>query len=95
MTEIIESACEQLQCKIPGALEYLLLLLFVRCILTLYLPGVCLDPVAENRRVSERTTALERVSLDTNTFWVDTSSRRRSCSWLLTIFDNHVFSYAS
>jgi hypothetical protein len=30
-----------------------------------------LDPVAEDRRVSERTAALERVSLDTNTFWVD------------------------
>jgi hypothetical protein len=30
-----------------------------------------LDPVAENHQVSERVTALERVSSDTNTFWVD------------------------
>jgi hypothetical protein len=49
MTEIIESACEQLQCKLPGAPEYLLLLFFVRYILTSYLSGICLDPVAENR----------------------------------------------
>jgi hypothetical protein len=30
-----------------------------------------LDPVAEDCRVNERTVALERVSSDTNTFWVD------------------------
>jgi hypothetical protein len=29
ITEIIESACEQLQCKLPGAPECLLLLLLV------------------------------------------------------------------
>jgi hypothetical protein len=68
ITEIIESACEQLQCKLPGAPECLLLLLLVRYILTLCFPGICLDPVAEDHQVTEGTAALERVSLDTNTF---------------------------
>jgi hypothetical protein len=35
-----------------------------------------LDPVAEDHRVNEQTVALERVSSDTNTFWVD--ARRHS-----------------
>jgi hypothetical protein len=30
-----------------------------------------LDPVAEDHQVSERVAALERVSSDTNTFWID------------------------
>jgi hypothetical protein len=33
--------------------------------------GSCLNPFDENRRVSERIVALERASIDTNTFWVD------------------------
>jgi hypothetical protein len=36
-----------------------------------YSPSIYLDPVAEDRQVSERVAALERVSSDTNTFWVD------------------------
>jgi hypothetical protein len=48
-----------------------LLRLLVSYVLTLYSPGICLDPTTEDRQVSERVTALERVSLDTNTFWVD------------------------
>jgi hypothetical protein len=44
-------------------------------------PGICVDPVAEHRRVHERTTALERVSSDTNTFWAD--ARRRSAIVLM------------
>jgi hypothetical protein len=48
ITEIIESACEQLQCKLPGAPECLLLLLLVRYILTSCSPGIFLDPIAEN-----------------------------------------------
>jgi hypothetical protein len=35
-----------------------------------------LDPVDEARRVSERVAALERVSSDTNTFWIDPRRRR-------------------
>jgi hypothetical protein len=37
--------------------------------------GICLNPVDENRRVSERLEALKRTSLDTNTFWIDPWSR--------------------
>jgi hypothetical protein len=36
-----------------------------------YSSGICLNPVDEARRVSERVAALERVSSDTNTFWID------------------------
>jgi hypothetical protein len=49
--------------------------------LIFYSSGICLDPVAEGRRVSERVAALERVSSDTNTFWVD--AHRRSAIVLL------------
>jgi hypothetical protein len=52
-----------------------LLLFLVRYVFTSCFPGTCLDPIAENRRVSERTAALERVSSDTNTFWVDACRR--------------------
>jgi hypothetical protein len=47
-----------------------------------------LDPVAENRRGSERVAALERVSLDTNTFWVD--ARRRSAILFLQDRVHHI-----
>jgi hypothetical protein len=47
-----------------------------------------LDPVAKDRRVNERTTALERVSSDTNTFWVD--AHRRSAIVLLQDRVRHV-----
>jgi hypothetical protein len=53
ITEIIKLACEQLQCKLLGAPTCLLLLLLVRYILTLCFPCISLDPVAEDRRVTE------------------------------------------
>jgi hypothetical protein len=71
ITEIIESACEQLHCMLPGAPDCLLLPVLVQYILTSCFPGIFLDPIAKNCRVSERNVALERVSSDTNTFWVD------------------------
>jgi hypothetical protein len=85
ITKITESACEQLQCKLPGAPECFLLLLLVPYILTSCFPGICLDPIAEHCRVTERTAALERVSSDTNTFWVD--ARRRSA---IVFLQDHV-----
>jgi hypothetical protein len=72
---IIESACEQLQYKLLGAPECLLLQLLVSYVLISYSPGIFLDPAAEDRRISEQVAALERVSLDTNTFWVDAHHR--------------------
>jgi hypothetical protein len=65
---IINSACEQLQCKLLGAPECFLLRLLFSCILTSCSSGICLDPTAENHRVFEQVAALERVSSDTNTF---------------------------
>jgi hypothetical protein len=47
-----------------------------------------LDPVDENRRVSEHIAALERVSADTNTFWIE--ARRRSAIVLLQDRVRHV-----
>jgi hypothetical protein len=47
-----------------------------------------LDPIAEHRRVQERTAALERVSLDTNTFLAD--ARHRSAIVLLQDRGRHV-----
>jgi hypothetical protein len=47
-----------------------------------------LGSCSKDRRVNERTTALERVSLDTNTFWVD--ARHRSAIVLLQDQVRHV-----
>jgi hypothetical protein len=71
---IIESAYEQLQCKLLGAPKCLLLRLLISYILTSCSPSICLDPAAENHRVSEESQLL-RGYLDTNTFWVDAHSR--------------------
>jgi hypothetical protein len=47
-----------------------------------------LDPVAEDSRENKRTAALERVSLDTNTLWVDAC--RHSAIVLLQDWVHHV-----
>jgi hypothetical protein len=48
----------------------------------------CLNPVDEDRRVSKRIAALERASIDTNTFWVD--PHRRSAIFLLQDHAQHL-----
>jgi hypothetical protein len=50
--------------------------------------GSCLNPVDEDRRVSERIAALERASTDTNTFWTD--PRCRSAIVLLQDCAQHI-----
>jgi hypothetical protein len=47
-----------------------------------------LNPVDEDRRVSERIAALERASTDTNTFWTD--PHRRSAIVLLQDCTQHI-----
>jgi hypothetical protein len=47
-----------------------------------------LDPIAENHRVSERVAPLERVSSDTNNFWID--AHRRGAIVLLQDCVRHV-----
>jgi hypothetical protein len=39
--------------------------------MNLHLPGTCLHPTDEDRQDSERISALERVSRDTNSLWAD------------------------
>jgi hypothetical protein len=53
-----------------------------------YPPGSYLNPVDEDRRVSERIAALERASTDTNTFWID--PYRRSAIVLLQDHAHHI-----
>jgi hypothetical protein len=50
--------------------------------------GYCLNPVDEDRRVSERIASLERASTDTNTFWTD--PRHRSAIVLLQDHAQHI-----
>jgi hypothetical protein len=79
---IIESACEQLQCKfLEAPWCFWLHSCELTCLILLNSSGICLNPVDENRRVSERLEALERTYSDTNTFWID--PRRRSSIVLL------------
>jgi hypothetical protein len=47
-----------------------------------------LNPVDEDRRVSDRIAALERASSDTNTFWID--PRHRSAIVLLQDCAQHI-----
>jgi hypothetical protein len=56
--------------------------------LTLLCVGVCLDPVVEDHRVSERVAALERFSSDTNTFWAN--AHRRGAMVLLQDRTQHI-----
>jgi hypothetical protein len=72
---IIESACEQLQCEFLESTLYFLLCSYDFYVITFYSLGACLNPVDENRQVSERIAALERASSDTNTFWIDPQRR--------------------
>jgi hypothetical protein len=48
-----------------------------------FFAGSCLNPVDENRGVSERIVALEKASKDTNTFWIDP----RRCSAIVLLED--------
>jgi hypothetical protein len=50
---IIESACEQLQCKVLEPPSVFCCVIVVSYALISYSPGICLDPVAEDQRVSE------------------------------------------
>jgi hypothetical protein len=72
LVEIIESACEQLQCEFlePHCAFCCVFYGFI-CFNFFFSSGTCLNPVDENHQVFERIAALERASSDTNTFWVD------------------------
>jgi hypothetical protein len=56
--------------------------------MNLRLPGTCLHPADEDRRVVERIASLERVSKDTNSLWAD--PWRRSAVVLLQDHAQHI-----
>jgi hypothetical protein len=47
-----------------------MLLWFLRAKISIFASS-CLNPIDEDRRVSEQIASLERASIDTNTFWID------------------------
>jgi hypothetical protein len=72
LVDFIESACEQLKCKFPADYLEIFATMFAFLLLTnLRLPGTCLHPADENRRVAERIAALEKVSKDASSLWAD------------------------
>jgi hypothetical protein len=56
--------------------------------MSLHLPGTCLHPADENRRVAERIAALEKVLKDASSLWADL--RRRSAVVLLQDRAQHI-----
>jgi hypothetical protein len=56
--------------------------------MSLRLPGTCLHPADEDRRVAERIAALERVSKDKTSLWAD--PRRRNAVVLLQDHAQHI-----
>jgi hypothetical protein len=56
--------------------------------MSLRLPGTCLHPADENRRVAEKIVALERVSKDATSLWAD--PRHRSAIVLLQDHAQHI-----
>jgi hypothetical protein len=82
MTKIIEVASEQLSCKFAW-IPLVFLSIFLCVCFNLLCVGVFLDPVAEDRRVSEWVAALRRVSSDTNTFWANA----RHCGTVVLLQD--------
>jgi hypothetical protein len=82
LVDFIESACEQLKCKFSvGYLEVFTAMFAFLLLTNLRLPGTCLHPADENRRVADRIAALEKVSKDASSLWAD--PRRRSAIVLL------------
>jgi hypothetical protein len=76
LIDFIKLACEQLKCKfLAGLLEFLAATFAFDILRSLCLPGTCLHPADENRRVAERIPALEKVSKDASSLWADPRCR--------------------
>jgi hypothetical protein len=76
LVDFIESACEHLKCKFPvGHLEILAATFAYHVLMNFRLPGTCLHPADENRRVAERIIALEEVSKGASSLWADPRCR--------------------
>jgi hypothetical protein len=89
LVDFIESACEQLKCKLSAHYLEFFSTMFVFLLLTNFrLPGTCLHPADENHRVAKRIAALEKVSKDASSLWAD--PRRRSAVVLLQDRAQHI-----
>jgi hypothetical protein len=85
---IIESACEMLRCKFAFRLIFFSFCSTAIFMISFALVGTCLDFAAEDRRVTERNAALERVSAGVENLWSDL--RRRSAVVLLQDRAQHI-----
>jgi hypothetical protein len=76
-------------CDVSLLLTYLLFFCFtVVCMISLLVIGTCLDFAPEDRRVTERNAALEKMSAGVETLWSD--PRRRSAIVLLQDRAQHI-----
>jgi hypothetical protein len=83
---IVESVCEMLRCKL--SLDLFPSLCTVTFVISFALIGTCLDFAAEDRRVTERSAALEKMSAGVENLWSD--PRRRSAIVLLQDRAQHI-----
>jgi hypothetical protein len=84
---IIESACEMLRCKF--SFDFSFPCFFTAIFVTSFaVIGSCLDFAAQDRRVTERNAALEKMSACFETLWSD--PRRRSAIVLLQDHAQHI-----
>jgi hypothetical protein len=83
---IVESACEMLRCEFLSTC--VLFLLLGPFMISFVLVGSCLDFAAEDRRVTERSAALEKMSAGVETLWSD--PRRRGAIVLLQDRAQHI-----
>jgi hypothetical protein len=84
---IVESACEMLRCKFSFGSFFPCLSLAV-LVTPFAVIGTCLDFAAEDRRVTEQNTALEKMSAGFETLWSD--PRHRSAIVLLQDRAQHI-----
>jgi hypothetical protein len=84
---IVESACEMLRCKF--SFDFFFPCFFTAIFVTSFaVIGTCLDFAAEDRRVTERNAALEKMSAGCETLWSD--PRCRSAIVLLQDRAQHI-----
>jgi hypothetical protein len=84
---IVESACEMLRCKF--SINFSFPCFFTAVFVTSFaIIGTCLDFATEDRRVTERNAALEKMSTGFETLWSD--PQRRSAIVLLQDHAQHI-----
>jgi hypothetical protein len=85
---IIETAYEMLGCKFPLDFFFFAFCSAAIFMISFVLIGTCLDFAAEDRRVTERSAALEKISVGAENLWSD--PRRRSAIVLLQDRAQHI-----